>query len=410
MIGAGLAGLAASVRLAGAGWAVALSEASPQPGGRCRSYHDPQLGLTLDNGNHLVLSGNRAVHDYLATIGAADRLTGPDEARFAYVDLRDGARWTVHLNRGRVPWWLLSKRRRVPGTRPRDYLPLARLLRAGRDRTIGETISAEGPLWDSLLENFLVAALNTPAASGSAALAGAVVRETLAKGGDACRPRIASPTLAGAFIDPAVQWLERRGRDLRVGRRLREIETADGRVTALGFVDGVVPVAADEPVLLAVPAWVAAELLPGLVVPTEHHPIVNLHFAYPAPPGAEPITGLIGGTAEWLFAFPDRLSTTTSAADRLDGVDKEALARTVWAEVSRTLGIDAPLPRWQVVRERRATFSATPAQDALRPAAATGLANLWLAGDWTQTGLPSTIEGAIRSGNTAADLAMELAA
>ncbi len=70
MIGAGLAGLSAAVRLVEAGWKVTLSEASPQPGGRCRSYHDPQLGLTIDNGNHLVLSGNEAVADYLNTIGA----------------------------------------------------------------------------------------------------------------------------------------------------------------------------------------------------------------------------------------------------------------------------------------------------------------------------------------------------
>jgi len=410
VIGAGLAGLAAAVRLAERGWSVSLSEASPQPGGRCRSYHDPALGLTIDNGNHLVLSGNRAVHAYLARIGAADRLAGPADARFPYHDLRDGTRWVLHPNRGRMPWWLLARDRRVPGSRPRDYLPLARLLRAGRDATVGDVLPTTGPVWDRLLDNFLVAALNTPARAGSAALAGAIVRETLARGGGACRPRIASPTLAAAFVEPAVEWLEARGAALRLGRRLRALETRGGGVAALRFADGAEPVAPGEAVVLAVPAWVAADLLPGLSVPTAHHPIVNLHFAHPAPAGAAPITGLIGGTAEWLFAWPDRLSTTTSAADRLDGADREALARTVWGEVCRTLGIDAPLPRWQLVRERRATFSATPEQDALRPPAQTRLANLFLAGDWTQTGLPATIEGAIRSGNTAADLATRVTA
>lgn len=405
MIGAGLAGLAAAVRFAEAGWAVTVSEASPQAGGRCRSFHDPQLGLTIDNGNHLVLSGNRAVLAYLRTIGAADRLSGPAEARFAYLDLRDGTRWTVRPNRGPLPWWVLDPRRRVPGTTPRDYLALARLLRATPEQAIGDLLPIEGALWDRLLDNFLVAALNTPAARGSAKLSGAIVRETLARGGGACMPRVATPTLAAAFVEPAIAWLERRGATMRLGRRLRALETSDGRVTALRFADGAEQVEPGDAIVLAVPAWTAAELLPGLSTPTEHHPIVNLHFAHPASAGAEPLTGLIGGTAEWLFALPDRLSTTTSAADRLDGADPDALAATVWSEVSRALGLTAPLPRWRLVREKRATFSATPAQDALRPAASTPLANLWLAGDWTQTGLPSTIEGALRSGTTAAVLA-----
>lgn len=404
MIGAGLAGLSAAVRLVGAGWRVTLSEASPQAGGRCRSYHDRQLGLTIDNGNHLVLSGNRAVTDYLATIGASDRLAGPDEARFPYLDLRDGSRWVLRPNRGRVPWWVLAPSRRVPGTRVADYAPLRHLARA-RAGTVGDTIPATGPLWERLLDGLLVAALNTPAADGAAALAGAVLRETLAKGGRACRPRVATPTLAAAFVEPALAWLERRGVVARLGRRLRGLDGDGSRVAALDFADGAEPVGPRDAVVLAVPAWTAAELLPGLTVPDRHHPIVNAHFACAPPPGAEPIVGLVGGTAEWVFAYPERLSTTTSAADRLDGADRADLARAIWGEVARAHRIDAPLPRWQIVREKRATFAATPEQDARRPGAATGLANLWLAGDWTRTGLPATIEGAIRSGATAAELA-----
>ena len=125
VIGAGLAGLSAAIALTQAGYRVTLSEAARQAGGRCRSYRDPKLGLTIDNGNHLVLSGNRAVHAYLATIGARDRLAGSDEARFPYVDVRDGARWVLHPNAGPLPWWLFARARRVPGTKATDYLALA---------------------------------------------------------------------------------------------------------------------------------------------------------------------------------------------------------------------------------------------------------------------------------------------
>ena len=407
MIGAGLAGLSAAIRLTQRGYCVTLSETGPQAGGRCRSYFDPQLGMEIDNGNHLVLSGNRAVHDYLATIGAQDRLTGPGEASFPFMDMRNDRRWTLHPNAGRVPWWVLARSRRVPGTTPRDYLPLRRLIGAHPDRTVGEVLSTQGALWDKLLEPLFVSALNTPAAEGSAALAGAIVDETLGQGGRASAPRIAGPSLAAAFVDPALAWLRGNGAEVRLGRRLRALELAEDRVATLAFADGDKPVSTGEPVVLAVPSWVAAEMMPGLSVPTEHNPIVNAHFRFTSPPGAEPIVGLVGGDAEWVFAFPDRLSTTTSAAARLEGVEREELARRLWAEVAQVHHLSAPLPPWQIVRERRATFAATPEQDRLRPPAATSLANLWLAGDWTQTGLPATIEGAIRSGATAATMAAQ---
>ena len=116
--------------------------------------------------------------------------------------------------------------------------------------------------------------------------------------------------------------------------------------------------------------------------------------------------GVIGGTAEWIFTHPDRISVTVSHADRLADGDREALARTFWADICAALHIDAPLPTWQIVKEKRATFAATPEQDALRPGIRTRWRNLFLAGDWVQTGLPATIEGALRSGDGAARLAL----
>jgi squalene-associated FAD-dependent desaturase len=419
VVGAGLAGLAAAIALTEKGYSVTISEAARHAGGRCRSYDDPQLGLRIDNGNHLVLSGNLAVARHLARIGASDRLTGPAEAAFPFVDLRNDMRWTLRPNAGAIPWWVLSRDRRVPGTKVVDYLSLAKLPKAAPDRTIADVIVASGALWDRLTAPLMVSALNTPPAEASAALAGAIVAETLAKGGRACRPLVATPDLSATFIDPAIAWLEARGAAFRFGRRLRGI-AGTARISSLAFSDGDEPVASGEPVILAVPAWVAAELLPDLSVPTEHHAIVNGHFlldpamfrrsrqASPPPPETPPLTGLVGGTAEWLFAFPDRLSTTTSAADALCELDREELAQRLWADVAKVLRLPPALPRWQIVRERRATFAATPAQDRLRPPAATRLANLWLAGDWTQTRLPATIEGALRSGETAAREAMRI--
>ena len=106
VVGAGLAGLAAAVRLAHAGVAVALYEAAPQAGGRCRSYHDPALGITIDNGNHLLLSANKAALGYVRTIGGQAALTVAPECAFPFDDLATGARWTLRPGRGRLPFWI----------------------------------------------------------------------------------------------------------------------------------------------------------------------------------------------------------------------------------------------------------------------------------------------------------------
>ena len=405
VIGAGVAGLSAATILAARGMAVEVIEAAGQAGGRCRSYFDAAIGGVIDNGNHLVLSGNRAIHDYLKRIGARDALSGPPRAEFPFVDLRSNERWTLTPDEGALPFWIFREGRRVPGTGALDYAAYGPLMWANRSKTIGDMVPTEGTLWERLMHPFLVAALNTEPRDASAALAGAVLRETLAKGGRFYRPRIAHPTLAAAFIDPALAFLDLRRARVRLSSRLKAITFDRQSVAALETADATIPVGPQDAVVLAVPPWVAKDLVPDLKVPTDFRSIVNAHFRLPAPPGTPPILGVIGGTAEWVFCFPDRISVTVSAAEAIVDRDREDLARLLWGDVVRALDMVAELPAWQIVKEKRATFAATPAQDALRPAAPTRWRNLVLAGDWTATGLPATIEGAVRSGETAAALA-----
>jgi squalene-associated FAD-dependent desaturase len=404
VVGAGLAGLAAAVRLTAGGRRVVIHEAANQAGGRCRSYHDATLGMTIDNGNHLVLSGNRAALDYLDVIGTSDRLVGPATPEFAFVDLAAGERWTLRLSDGLVPWWIFDPKRRVPGTRPSDYLSGARLLWAGADKTIAQTMRCDGTLYHRLWRPVLLAALNTDPVEASARLAGAVVRETLAAGGHACRPLIARDGLSAAFIEPALRFVEAKGGTIRYGARLRALGFAADRVERLDFGEQVEQLGPDDAVVLAAPPWIAAGLVPDLATPSEFRAIVNAHFAIAPPAGMPPMIGVVNGTTEWIFAFPDRLSVTISGADRLLDAPREELAQTIWQEVATVAGITAAMPRWQLIKERRATFAALPGEERKRPRAATRYANMVLAGDWTATGLPGTIEGAIRSGNRAADL------
>ncbi|HTR16722.1 MAG TPA: hydroxysqualene dehydroxylase HpnE [Acetobacteraceae bacterium] len=402
IIGGGLAGLAAALDLQDAGWQVSLYEAGPALGGRCRSYFDRELGCRIDNGNHLLLSGNRAAMGFLARIGSRDTLGGPAEPLFPFVDLTTGERWTVRPNRGRLPWWVFVRNRRVPGARPGEFLSLLSLSRAGAEATVADTLRP-GALYRRLLEPLAIAALNTSPETGSARLLDAVVRETLAQGGEACVPVFPREGLSESFIDPAAAYLSARGAEIRTGSRVAGLTIEGGRVAELALPEGKLPLGPEDAVVLAVPPPVAATLLPGLTVPDQFEAIANLHYRFEAEPGPAGFIGLVGGTAEWVFVKPGIVSITISAANRLADHAPEALAETVWREVQAALGITAPLPAWRLVREKRATFAATPAQDARRPGPrAAGLANLALAGDWTATGLPATIEGAIRSGCTAA--------
>ena len=408
IIGAGISGLSAAVRLANANFKVHVHEATQQAGGRCRSYFDAATNLTIDNGNHLLLSGNRHAIAYARSIGTEAGLVGPKRAQFSFVDLATGQRWQLDLGDSRLPLWVFDEARRVPDTGLLDYLALTPLIWAAPGKLVGDAIPCRGTLYRRLVQPLLLAALNVDPPEGSAGLAGAVVRETLLAGGQACRPLIARDGLSAVLVEPAIRLLQDKGASIQFGHELREFGMSAGRVGELKFGGDSVAVAPEDAVVMAVPPRPAASLLPGLKTPTKFRAIVNAHFRFDPPADMPPLLGVVGGLVEWLFAFPQRLSVTISNGDRLVDMPREELAQAIWRDICKAAGVRGELPPWQIVRERRATFEATPEQNALRPGASTALKNLFLAGDWTDTGLPATIEGSVRSGNRAADLVLAM--
>jgi squalene-associated FAD-dependent desaturase len=403
IIGAGLAGLAAAVRLSEAGFKVIIYEAASQAGGRCRSICDPVLGLTIDNGNHLVLSGNCATLSYLESVGTKDRLTGPKSAEFDFIDLASSERWRLRPNTGIIPWWIFDRRRRIPGTRAIDYLAPIKLLWTKPHQTVADVVGCHGSVYQRLWRPILLAALNTDPVGASASLASAVLRQTLAKGGTACRPLIATEGLSKTFIEPAVQFAELQGGSICCSRRLRAMNFENLFVEDLDFGEDVVRLSHHDNIILAVPPWVAGSLLPDLIVPTKFRAIVNGHFRITPPASLARVVGLVNATVEWIFSFPDRLSVTISDADRFLDIPRGMIAKIMWRDIAAATGITCDMPPWQIIKERRATFAALPEENAKRPESKTRWVNLFLAGDWTRTGLPATIEGAIRSGNVAAE-------
>ena len=238
VIGAGIAGLSAATRLVEIGRNVIVHEAASFAGGRCRSYHDPTLGFVIDNGNHLLLSGNRQALDYLDRIGARDTLHDPGAAIFEFADLKSGERWRLDLGEGRIPWWLFDRKKRVPGTAFSEYFAPLGVFVKGRGATVGEAMACKGPLYERLWRPLLTSALNTDPPESSALLTAALLRETLAAGGKACHPLFAGHGLANSFVDPAVAFLAARGSAVRFGDRLRAISFEGERAVALDFDGG----------------------------------------------------------------------------------------------------------------------------------------------------------------------------
>jgi hydroxysqualene dehydroxylase len=408
VVGAGLAGLAAAIRLAADGRSVQLYEAAPHGGGRCRSYFDAELGWRIDNGNHLLLTGNRAALEYLKRIGALGTVDNSADAVFPFVDAATKERWAVRPNRGILPWWILRPAARIPGTRALDYLSALGLVRADPSATVATVLGQCQMLFRRFWEPLAVAALNTSAEQASARMFWRILVETLGRGAVACRPLLPRLGLSETFVEPALARLRLLGADIRFGARLKALTFEPGRVSGLQFDTGCVRLGGGDGVILAIPATVAARLVPALIVPDRYSPIVNAHFRCDAPAGAPPFVGVVGGAAEWIFCKRGVLSVTVSAADRLVDCAAGELQELFWRDVCLAYGLpESPVPPARIVKERRATFLASPEQLDRRPGPETQWRNLLLAGDYVDTGLPATIEGAIRSGFAAALLAME---
>ncbi len=410
IVGAGVAGLAAACRALARGASVSLYEMAGHAGGRCRSFHDDQLGAEIDNGNHLILSGNRSIQAFMTDAGAdPDGFSTAAAAGFDFFDLQDGREWRIAMNDGCLPLWIFDPDCRAADTGPADYLAALKLLFAG-ERTVSDVFGG-GAAFRNFWEPLSVAILNTEPDIASAGLLWPVLRETVGRGGKACRPMIARKGLGPALIDPAVRKLEQNGATVSFGTRLRKLEMAGNRLGSLSFDDSSVELGPDDAVILAVSAGHMARLTSEVMAPDSHRGITNLHFRMAEPlaePGQPWMRGIVGGISQWVFIRDNILSVTVSVAEVYESAAAENLATVVFEELRKALGLKASsYESFRIIREKRATFTQSAEQLKRRSGPETAYSNMFLAGDWTSTGLPATIEGAVRSGHIAVAKAME---
>ncbi|MFY1670992.1 hydroxysqualene dehydroxylase HpnE [Plantactinospora sp. WMMB334] len=428
VVGGGLAGIASAVRLLDAGHRVTLVEARPALGGATYSFR--RGDLMVDTGQHVFLRCYQQYRELLDRLGSADRAA-----------VQDG--FAVPIVRIGVPPHVLASNRRLPA--PAHLLPALlgyRPLRVGQrlaavraaaalrriepddpaaDRvSFGAWLAAHGqdaPTVARLWELICVAALNAPPERASLALAARVFRTGLLDRADAAdigRPTAPLAELHGA---PATALLRQRGATVRTGVRVQAISPEGGRFQVSG--DGVELTA--DGVVLAVPHPQAARLVPAQAAPDRARwarlgaaPIVNVHVHYEQRVTELEFAAGLDTPVQWVFdrtpagGSGQYLVVSISAAEQVLSVRANELVRTYLAALAELFPAArrARVRDAFVTREPRATFRQEPGSRTARPPARTRTPGLALAGAWTDTGWPDTMEGAVRSGQRAADVVL----
>ncbi|MBV8471994.1 MAG: FAD-dependent oxidoreductase [Hyphomicrobiales bacterium] len=405
IIGAGFAGLSAAWRLSETpGLDIVVHESAAQAGGRRRSIFDEATSLTVDGGAEFVLTTWRATLAFMEGIGARAQWRETSQDGVAFVDMASGERWTTRPGAGGCPFWTLDSRRRPPRTRWRDYWPALRLLRAPPRALLKDYAPSLGPSAERVWRPFALTALNTELDRASARLAGAALREMQF---GAARPLAPVHGLTRDFVEPALKALRRRGVAIRLERRLAALDCRGERVATLEFEHDRIDLQPGDAAILATPPRVAAALVPQLSAPTEFNDAIAVHFAISPPSGAPGMLGVVSGAFHWMIGAENRISVVIKNAASLIETPRETLAANLWRDVAALTGLSDATPAWRVVRQRRATFAATPEQDALRPPLDTRWRNLFLAGAYVQNGAPDSLESSVRSGAAAAERARQ---
>lgn len=432
IVGGGFAGLAAGVALAGAGRRVRLLEQKPHLGGRARSFLDPRTGSVVDNGQHLFMGCYHATLRFLETIGTVDRIRFQSRLTVYFLDLR-GRLTSLECPNLPAPWHMLVgvlRSRSFSRREKMEVLHLGRVLDSAKSiendagsQTVEEWLSHLGQS-EGLRRNFwdllCIAVMNEDPRIASAALFARVLRLALFSSPEDSRLGIARVGLSDCYTQAATRYIEARGGRVECGRSVASILVSDGSCRGVTLAGGEEIEAST--IILAAPWHQSAFMLPGALLRSEPFfgsilalrpaPIISINLWFDRPVTAFEFVGLRGTTIQWLFnkgkilgSGQHYVSLVLSGAHEHIGRSKEELQEVALGELRQLLPAtrQAKLLHALVIKERNATFSPSWEAEQVRPQARTPVRGLFLAGDWTATGLPATIEGAVRSGYTAAE-------
>jgi len=429
IVGGGFAGLAAGVRLSERGHQVVLLERRNHLGGRAYSFIDAKTGDVVDNGQHLFMGCYHHTIAFLEKIGRIDRLRFQDRPRVDFLD-RQGFS-TFDCPPLPAPLNVLAGLLGMKGINLSDKLRAWKIGRAIKSNgkflpalTVDQWLDKLGQsklMKERFFYPMVVATLNEDPAIASARMLKVVLKQAFGGAAKDARIGISRVGLSDLYTDGAADFINSRGGEVRTGAQARGFTIEKGVVTAVELKDGS-RIEADH-FISAVPPSALATMLPQEQKRKEFaqlealgsSPIVSINLWFDRPVIDREFVGLIGTRSQWIFnkdliLMPAKKSNQiaviiSAARDYVDWT-RQDLVRMAISELHELLpeSRTAELLNSVIVKEREATLSHTVASDDQRPDARTSISNLLLAGDWTNTGLPATIESAVMSGNAAADL------
>lgn len=439
VIGGGLAGIAASARLAQSGWNVTLLESRATLGGRVFAFNDPVSGRTLDNGQHVIVGACRTFTSFLELIGARDHWHLQPRLDVA-VYSKEGRPGRLYGGNSRAPFYLMPAFFTYPHLSTWDKVGAVRgliaMMRVRRDRPEldgetfydwlrrhGQSEQVISHLWNVLIEG----TLNDNVRDVSAYMGLMIVQDGMLEGGNAIRIGYPTAPLNVALTEPAHRFLEGLGVRIATGCPARNVNVGrNGEVCDVSLANGS-SLRADAYVS-AVPFWTLDQIMPAEVSETHRFgelrglrtsPIINVYLRYDRPVMFEDFCYFVDSPLQWVFnssrifgcsqrSGEQSLTVSISAAWDYIDCDRSELADSISAEVTRLFPASrkASLLDAVVVKQRNATIRCVPGANRYRPGPGTSFPNLFLAGEWTDTGWPSTMEGAVLSGYNAAEAVM----
>lgn len=427
--GAGLAGLAAAVGLVAAGKKVTLLESTQKGGGRAYSFphsftKSSGKQFSLDNGQHIMLGCYHQTFKFLERVNSLHLLKIQEKME---VNMTDRYRNSFRLRSGYLPYPLdllqallgfdhLSFKQKVSAiafiTKLRFVNPekLKKITVAEWLRSEGQTNELFSGIWDILCTG----AMNSSTDQASAEVFARILKVIFLEGKRNARIVVPGVDLSALFVERAIWYIEAGGGEVRFSEPVQAIEASAGRVRSVITRGG--RIEEPEALILAMQAHSLQkivgidEFIPGIGgYEMQYSSITSFHLHIENYTLPHDFIALIDSPVQWVFSHGEYISTVTSASTDWESMREEEIVALIKSELNTYLGItDANITSHKMIKEKRATFVCGGENLNHRPGTVTQLKNLFLAGDWTDTGLPATIEGAIQSGHSAAEKVLAL--